>query len=316
MKHGNVFAYISLWSLISSIITACSAEGPQLSASHGYSPGPPPLVLLIGLHLIAGALAAFCQRMLDAASLAMSAIFWCCSCKCAVGVPVVIDVVLWVTLLGVHPAACLIALNTRGVFALGSFRRHAANMQVANGSGTHRSGLLETRSWLAGLIGVQFICTLFYTPSAILTGWMLNGQHKEASLAAWHDALQADLKISRHSILPFVDSYFFERRSELRRFIELPALGLVLPAVSLALHAANLKRMALVGGGGAQIRPTRVATLCSYILLVISAIVVPLVGHRPYRVWFACQPAFAVHALIPIALYVEQLRARDTTKVE
>merc|ERR1719329_1275119 len=84
--------------------------------------------------------------------------------------------------------------------------------------------------WLAGFRAIMVLYILAYLPSLILTFWVLNGQHKEASSSRYEREMLADVAAgSPHMVSPWVDSLFLGHAPQ-DDLSALPAMGLLLPA--------------------------------------------------------------------------------------
>jgi len=323
ISSGGVWRHLLVWAMLSSSLVVLTPELFLADGDFAYSPGSPPPAVVFVIHLFGASCAAWSRHVGN-----FLASFFSCLCRCRSphGVSqrnlawMWVELAFWFLFAAVHPSISLVFMNVR-LLGLRAFLRrrdivsNKASVAVEAGdmktiSDTDRR---ESETWLAGFVAMLALYIICYLPSIILTIWVLQGQHREASDARYNKELIASLPTSRHAPPLWVDSWFFEGRTELRDAIEIPAMGLILPALALVHHAgvSSARRGPLIQA------PCRVFAVARGLLFVISFCAVWFVGNRPDRVWLAFQPVFAAHAFVQmVAAWYQPLACATGSKEE
>lgn len=284
---SNQDTTIAFWMVASCLVLLVWPESPR--TGDGYVPGTPPWWVLIFVHFLGVGIASAVQTLTR--SLAWVSLAVPTRCRC----PFALDMVLLVLGACLHPGACLVFILLRAIKLHGMLR---SDLKSAQGDPGQCSGrilyIAEFERWVSGFVSLLIPFVLCYTPSLILTVWVILGQHCEASAPQFQEQLSQDLVWSRHALSPWVDSLFLEHRAELRDLIAVPALGLLLPGFTLVFQSASYRHV--VAGS-----TPRFLYVARYVLIAMSVVLVRAAGQHSSNTWFACQPLFLVHLIAMVA---------------
>lgn len=276
-------------------------------------------MVLVFVHAIGAAFAGFVRSAAQLTVACCSRMRGCFERRCCSSfVPAPLDIALWTFAALIHPSGSLLLLNLR-LFML---RLHTKlrRIKVASIGGLRDSGvaatsIVELDSWAEGLAMVLIPYLLCYTPSVILTIWILLGQHREASTPQGQNELLEALPGSRHRVTPWFDSWLFETRPELREHIAIPAMGLLLPILAISCHVAASRRQF---DDTFIMVPRFISMMARVALCCVAVCAACLAGSRPERLFVVCQPALLVHAIVPVAVWCRcgGRACQGTVKVE
>lgn len=282
---------VLLWALTSSTLLAACSEPAHADAEHGFSPGAPSSLWLYVIHALGLSLAGVSAMVeMGCSMIAARCVDRCCCFSRhthRLRVSLCSDVTFWMILATIHPSICLLATNIRCIVLRGSLRNRRREVGIDAAADI----------WLELFALLVALLCLCYAPSLILTGWIANGQHKEASSAHEQATMLSDLSKSQHALTPWVDSLLFGNTSIDGLFSFLPTFGVVLPALCLAC----LNSIAGTPDVLADIGVRLIALVSKAAIITISVLAGTLVGHRAVGLWTACElallatsaPAFA-----------------------
>eukprot|EP00927_Polykrikos_kofoidii_P059395 TRINITY_DN54554_c0_g1_i1.p1 TRINITY_DN54554_c0_g1~~TRINITY_DN54554_c0_g1_i1.p1 ORF type:complete len:1092 (+),score=142.51 TRINITY_DN54554_c0_g1_i1:186-3461(+) len=339
------------WAFLSSFLVCFLPPPPSLdfiAGSGGMTTAvaPPPVLIMLFLHALGLGFACFCGRVRDVFTKVIIGVAACCVDRAsprkdpasdATWYRAMLEGACWMIAATFHPSACLLAVCFHSSMALGRIRRNLGSRAVIVATKDETpavqttTAILAEEAWHASLSAILGIYTFCYLPSMILTVWLLQGQHREASHRNLQDELLRMLPTSRHGFTPWVDSWWTStsyssgsgESGHYRTFLHgwlptanattlLPALGLFLP--TLALSCRRLSLASNGGGGNSSFALTGdavVAIAARGLLLLVAVSTVWFVGGVSFRLWLACQVAVAVHVIVPASYWMRGVKLKS-----